>query len=183
MRSVTQEGVIKQLNPIINGWSRYFTPVVSSHVFNRLDSEIFYKIWRWAVRRHPKKGAKWIRRKYFRKHGNNMWRFKTHDGKLLVRHTDHHIKRHIKVKNTRTPYDGDWVYWSTRMGKSPGISPNRAKLLKAQNGKCKQCHLWFKHNDKMEVHHIDKNHNNHKIENLALLHLHCHDTIHKIMCV
>ena len=182
MRATTQEEVIKQLNPVINGWSRYFTPGVSSQVFNRLDSEMYYKLWRWAAYRHPKKGVKWIRRKYFRKHGNNTWRFKTHEGKLLARHLDHHIKRHVKVKDTRTPYDGDWVYWSTRMGKSPGIPPRRAKLLKIQNGKCKQCQLWFNHNDKMEIHHIDKNHKNHRIENLGLLHLHCHDTIHKVKC-
>jgi RNA-directed DNA polymerase len=178
MRATTQEDVIKQLNPIINGWSRYFTPVVASKVFNRLDSEMFYKLWKWAVRRHPQKGAKWIRRKYFREHGNNKWRFKTHEGELLARHRDHYIKRYTKVLDTRSPYDGDWVYWSTRLGRSPGIAPRKARLLKIQNGKCKQCKLWFNVKDKIELHHIDQNRNNNRIGNLGLLHLHCHDTIH-----
>jgi RNA-directed DNA polymerase len=182
MRAATQEEVIRKLNPKIRGWSKYFTPVVSGYVFSRLDHKMFLKLWKWACWRHPNKGKKWVRRKYFRKHGNDMWRFKTHNELHIVKHQDHHIKRHIKVAGTRTPYDGDWVYWSTRMGRSPGIHPLRAKLLKLQQGKCNQCQLWFACNDKMEVHHRDKNHKNNKIENLALLHRHCHDTIPRAKC-
>ncbi len=181
-RTHTQEEVIDILNPIVKGWSRYFIPVVSSEVFSRLDNDMHYKLWRWALRRHPNKNKHWVRRKYFRQHKGDMWRFKTHEGKYLSCHKDHHIKRHVKVKGTRTPYDGDWVYWSTRMGRSPETPPRIAKLLKLQEGKCSQCKLWLNCKDRMEVHHIDKNHKNSKIENLSLLHLHCHDTVHRAMC-
>ncbi|MBD2347197.1 hypothetical protein H6G18_24150 [Anabaena subtropica FACHB-260] len=27
--------------------------------------------------------------------------------------------RHIQVQGSRSPFDGDWVYWSSRMGKHP----------------------------------------------------------------
>ena len=114
MYAATQEEVIKGLNHIINGWSRYFVPGVSSYIFSRLDKDMFHQLWRWAVHRHPLKGAQWIRRKYFRKHGNNMWRFKTHEGKLLARHIDHHIKRHVKVKDRRTAYNRNSVYLNTK---------------------------------------------------------------------
>jgi RNA-directed DNA polymerase len=182
LRAATQVEVIGKLNPIINGWSRYFTPAVSSKVFARLDSIMFRQLWQWARWRHPKKNKGWTKRKYFRKHANSIWRFKTHEGQFLACHTDHHIKRHVKVTGTRTPYDGDWIYWSTRMGKSPGLTPLRARLLKVQQGKCNQCTLWFNCNDRMELHHQDKNHKNNRLDNLSLVHLHCHNTIHKAKC-
>jgi RNA-directed DNA polymerase len=182
MRPSTQAEVIRKLNPMIRGWSRYFVPAVSCDVFGRLDSDMFYKLWSWTCRRHPNKGKGWVRRKYFRQHDRDMWRFKTHDGLYLAKHQDHHIKRHVKVAGTRTPYNGDWVYWGTRMGKSPGIQPRRVKLLKTQQGKCNHCQLWFTCNDKMEVHHRDKNHKNNNMNNLALVHKHCHDNIHKKKC-
>lgn len=53
------------------------------------------------------------------------------------------ITRHIKVKVNRSPYDGDWVYWSTRQGRHPHASPRLAKLLKAQHGRCRYCGLFF----------------------------------------
>ncbi|WP_410543843.1 group II intron maturase-specific domain-containing protein [Wolbachia endosymbiont of Encarsia formosa] len=36
MQAAPQEAVIKELNPIIRGWSQYYTSVVSSKVFNLL---------------------------------------------------------------------------------------------------------------------------------------------------
>lgn len=178
MRGLSQATVIKVLNPIIKGWSKYYVPAVSRKVFERLDHEIHIKLWKWALYRHPHRGQRWIKRKYFRYHENDRWRFKTHKNEVLVRHTDYHIKRHVKVIGTRSPYDGGWVYWSTRLGRSPMLSPRVAKLLKLQQGKCRKCNNWFKSEDLVEVHHIDHKHCNNKAENLSLLHKHCHDIIH-----
>ena len=154
-------------------------PRVSSKSFRRLDHDLHFKLWCWARYRHPQKGKRWIRRKYFRQHGNDNWRFKTHDGRFLVRHSDHAIKRHIKVAGTKSPYDGDWVYWATRLGRQPGIQPRVAKLMKTQKGKCGYCQLWFRMGDLTEVHHKDHNHRNNEADNLMLLHRHCHDDIHR----
>lgn len=38
----------------------------------------------------------------------------------LTKHGDYTIKRHVKVKGTKSPYDGDWVYWGNRLKKIPG---------------------------------------------------------------
>jgi hypothetical protein len=29
----------------------------------------------------------------------------------------------MKVQNTRSPFDGDWVYWATRLGRDPAKPP------------------------------------------------------------
>lgn len=178
MRGATQEAVIGELNPIIRGWSRYYCTSVARKTFETADHETHRKLWRWARFRHNHKGEQWIKRKYFRPHGGFQWRFKTHDGKFLMLHSDHSIVRHTKVKGQNSPYDGNWMYWATRMGKNPLVSPRVAKLLKRQSGKCTQCRLYFDTGSILEVHHVDHNHKNNKEDNLQLVHGHCHDALH-----
>jgi len=86
--------------------------------------------------------------------------------------------RHVKVKGESSPYDGNLVYWSSRMGNNPEM-PNRvAKLLKKQKGKCTYCGLYFREEDVMEVdHRIPKSQGGKdSYDNWDLLHRHCHDT-------
>ena len=179
LRAAPMQAVIKKLNPIVNGWSRYYTPAVSRKVFEKMDHEMFYKLWQWATHRHPQKNRHWIKRKYFRELGGDRWRFMTQEGLYLARHSDHPIKRHTKVRGKKSPYDGDWNYWITKLGKSRTINLRVAKLLKSQMGKCNQCNLWFEAKDLMEVHHQDRDRNNNDPINLKLLHRHCHDKVHQ----
>jgi RNA-directed DNA polymerase len=73
--------LIAQLNPVIRGWARYHRHVVSKDTFSSVDDAIFRALWRWAKRRHPKKGARWVRQKYFRRSGDRHWVFSgEHDG-------------------------------------------------------------------------------------------------------
>lgn len=181
MRAAPQEAVIKNLNPVIRGWSQYYSSVVSHKVFSSLDHDMHGKLWKWAVFRHCNKGKHWIKRKYFRKKDNDNWRFMTNNNLLLVRHVDHAIRRHIKVKGSRSLYDGDWLYWANRLSKVPGKSPRVIKLMKLQQGKCDQRQLWFKNDDILEIHHKDRNRRNNMSKNLSLLHGHCHDELHGSM--
>lgn len=179
LRAAPMQKIIAALNPIVKGWSRYYIPLVSRKVFEKMDHEMFYKLWQWATHRHLHKGRHWIKRKYFRTLGKDRWRFMSQEGMYLARHSDHPIERHIKVRDTKSPYDGDWIYWATKLGKSPAITPRVSKLLKLQNGKCGYCNLCFKDTDLMEVHHQDRNRNNNDPTNLKLLHRHCHDQVHQ----
>jgi RNA-directed DNA polymerase len=120
-KAAAQENVIKQLNPIIRGWSNYYRAVVSSKAFNRMDHFLFQKLWKWCLRRHPDKGLRWIKRKYFRRYKGNNWCFAASDSVRLTRHCDTHIKRHVKIQETKTPYDGNISYWQKRPGKNSSI--------------------------------------------------------------
>ena len=86
--------------------------------------------------------------------------------------------KHINVKGNKSPYDGDIVYWSNRnRNLYDGIT---SKALKKQNYSCKICGLKFVDDEKVHLHHIDGNHNNHKANNLVAIHESCHDYHH--MC-
>jgi RNA-directed DNA polymerase len=84
--------------------------------------------------------------------------------------------KHINVKGEKSPYDGDVTYWSERKSKLyDGIT---SKALKWQHHSCKACGLKFVGDEKIHLHHVDKNHNNWEQNNLVAIHESCHDYIH-----
>lgn len=169
-----QEAVINRLNPVIKGWVNYYSTVVSKEVYKKCDHLTYIKLRAWGNRKCKGRNAQ---NKYWRTIGNNNWAFATESGVKLFNHAETPIVRHIKVKENRSPYDGDFVYWSTRMGKHPEAPKRVAILLKRQKGKCTHCGLMFKHGDVLEVDHIIPKTRGGKDEykNFQLLHRHCHD--------
>jgi len=119
----TQENLIKALNPVITGWANYHRNVVAKETFHRLDSIIWGMLWRWAKRRHPKKGRKWIVRRYWHSEGARNWVFKDEASKLVL-FSDTKIRRHGMVKLDKNPYL-DMDYFLERLGRvrkhTPGI--------------------------------------------------------------
>lgn len=82
------------------------------------------------------------------------------------------VNDHINVKGDKSVFDGDLTYWAKRENKNySGLS---ASILKQQDHKCSACGLYFSSGDKVELHHIDGNHDNWKRSNLEALHRHCH---------
>lgn len=142
------ESLIRELNLIIRGWSNYYSTVCSSATFKKLDNIMYSMLLSWAKRRHPKKSVAWIIKRYWRP-TNGKWQFRSESGLLLQYHRQTPIKRHVKVTGTKTPFDGNWLYWATRMGKHPELNPRIALLLKSQTGKCAKCGLYFKDGDSL----------------------------------
>jgi RNA-directed DNA polymerase len=110
------EVLIHQLNQKLTGWVNYYRHAVSSKVFAKVDSEIFLALKRWCLKRHPRKGKRWIMRKYLKSVGNNHWRFycvvKDKDAKkkfiYLKQATATPIRRHKKILAKANPFDPDY---------------------------------------------------------------------------
>jgi RNA-directed DNA polymerase len=73
--SMEQERLIRTLNPMITGWVNFHRHNVSAKAFEYVDFQIWKALWRWALRRHPKKSRKWIAAKYWHTVGNRTWTF------------------------------------------------------------------------------------------------------------
>jgi RNA-directed DNA polymerase len=181
-KNAPQLGLIRRLNPLISGWARYYSAVVSKEVFTKLDHLITQRLLAWARSRHPNKAISWAVRKYWKTKGNDNWSFSTWEEGMrktahLIQHKEFPIARHIKVKGDSSPFDGNLVYWSSRLGKHPEMPKRTTALLKQQQGKCCFCGLTFKDGDKLEVDHIIPKFQGGKdiYSNLQLLHRHCHD--------
>jgi len=135
-KTVPAKVLIAKLNPIIRGWANYFSGVVSKETFNKLDNLLWKRLWRWTSRRHPNKSAKWVKKKYFPNVKETRNWVLIEGEYILNQHSDAPIIRHIKVKGNKSPYDGDWTYWSNRIGKYPGVRKEVTTLLKRQKNKC-----------------------------------------------
>ena len=172
--------VIKELNPIIRGWSNYYRTVCSKETFSKLANLTYQRLRRWADRRHPKKSKHWVTDKYWMRMGMDNWVFGLKEKEnlvYLIKHRQTAIKRHVKVKGTKSPYDGDTLYWGKRMSNHPELKTSVTKLLKKQQGKCNWCKLPFQEGDVLENDHITPRAagGSNSFENRQLLHGHCHD--------
>ncbi|MBR8841051.1 MAG: group II intron reverse transcriptase/maturase [Stigonema ocellatum SAG 48.90 = DSM 106950] len=181
-KAAPQAALIKRLNPIIRGWANYFATVISKEIFATLDDLVYRKLVSWAKFRHPMKSSCWVSKKYWHSIGGDNWVFATSDEDKnplrLLDHTRIKITRHIKVKGDSSPYDGNLVYWSQRMGNNPQLPTRVTSLLKWQKGKCPKCGLFFREDDVMEIDHIIPKSlgGRDEYKNWQLLHRHCHDT-------
>ncbi|MEH2002799.1 MAG: group II intron maturase-specific domain-containing protein [Nostoc sp.] len=180
-KAAPQTALISNLNPVITGWSNYYSTVVSKVVYAAQDHRMYSKLRAWAKRRHANKSGKWSSNKYWQTIGGNNWVFATRqEGKNPTRlrlHTETPIVRYVKVKGNASPYDGNQIYWSSRMGKHPEMTMRMATLLKKQKGKCTHCEMYFREEDVLEIDHITPQSLGGKddYKNLQILHKHCHD--------
>ncbi|MBD3559680.1 group II intron reverse transcriptase/maturase [Planktothrix sp. FACHB-1355] len=181
-RSSPQAALIKDLNPVIRGWASYYkaSDAGTSRAFSNQDRRTYLKLRRWAKRRT--KSASKAHQLYWITIENNNWVFAAKEGKNLYRlltHIEHHSSSddYVKVKGEKSPFDGDLVYWSSRLGTHPEMPERKAKLIKQQKGKCAWCGLHFRAEDVLEVDHKNPLSLGGKDEwkNLQLLHRHCHD--------
>ncbi|MDJ0534160.1 MAG: group II intron reverse transcriptase/maturase, partial [Xenococcaceae cyanobacterium MO_207.B15] len=175
-----QTYLIKELNPIIRGWCNYFKTVCSKEIFKKVYRLTHLRLRTWADRRHPNKGKYWVSDKYWKTVGDDNWVFATQykgNDHELIKHQHTAIQRHTKVKGSKSPFDGDTLYWGKRMSKHPEIKNSISKLLKKQDGKCNWCNLPFGEGDIIETDHITPRAagGNKLKNNTQLLHRHCHD--------
>lgn len=192
LKAVTPSKLITILQPKISGWANYYKTVHSSEAFGKLDMLVWKRLYQWARRRHPQKGKKWIADKYFGTVNGRKWTFAEITGKGKDRKIVKSLKGYSKHKERtgsyakvgfdRSYYDGDTAYWAGRLSKGYGnITPSKAKMLKRPDGICPVCKCRFMNTDLPEAHHIHPRHlgGKDKYTNLVLVHLHCHDKIHR----
>lgn len=104
--------LIHSLNSKITGWTNYYRGFVSSNTFARIDNEIFLALTRWTLKRHARKGKRWIISNYYTRYQGDNWRFhcvvKDKAGikkpLYLRRASDTKIRRHTKIKAKATPF-------------------------------------------------------------------------------
>lgn len=151
-RHLTQAQLIKILNPKIRGWANYHRSIVSKAVFNKLDNYIWHSVYRWAIRRHPKKGSHWVRRKYFKPIKRYNQRFSctetlengTSTEITLMMMSSIPIRRHIKIKKVAHPYDPKYdSYFEQRTSQKWRHNSKRTTvqyiLSSDQEDKCPNC--------------------------------------------
>lgn len=178
-RATSEDELIGMLNPKITGWAKYYSTKVSKDVFSKMDHLVYLKLKRWAERRHPNKGKRWVADRYWRHHRGRSWNF-GNEKRMLAWYSDTPIRYHIKVQGSRSPFDGDLVYWASRMGRHPEMTRSKAFLLRRQQGRCAHCGLLFMNVEEMvESDRAESSGlgNWERLNNRQLIHRHCHDKV------
>ena len=145
--STTQYNLIELINPVIRGWANYHRKVCASKAFGRLDHEVFTSLWRWAKRRHPEKGLRWIKTKYFKSSATRRWVFQSDaceksQAKQLFYASDIKIRYHRKTLNAANPYDPKWYEYFAKRKKyiaSDNLHGKARTLWLKQRGVCPKC--------------------------------------------
>ena len=191
--AMTQEALIGQLNPVLKGWAQYHSPVVAKQTFSRLDHLIFWRIWRWAKRRHPRKSADWIRNKYFRSIGGQNWVFaypyKNGKGEKQYRRlyllAGTAIVRHKRLPGAYNPYDmAHELKWEAlrvqRMQHKLRYRGQILSIFRRQKGLCALCGQAVSKETGWHDHHVIRRVDGgpDTLCNRVLLHPNCHALIH-----
>lgn len=186
LRAASQAELIECLNPLIRGWAQYHRCAAVNETFRKMDHLLFNALWRWSRRRHPNKGKRWIKRRYFRKEGARDWVFSV-DGFRILRFSDFSYREHFKVKAEANPYDPQWEhYFAKRQAKQmmqtlAGRSRLRW-LWKQQEGRCSFCHLPVTKLTGWDVHHRVRRTDggSDRWTNLVIVHPACHRQHHAV---
>jgi len=134
-RSITTVEFIRALSRKLRGWAHAFRHLVSHDIFNFVDAAIFKSLLRWVRRRHPHKGWRWLRKKYFRGDRGRRWIFtaktRSADGTDtdidLFRASSLRIRRHIKTRGAATVFDPDYAsYFRERKRRGGSLARNRS---------------------------------------------------------
>lgn len=193
-KMTAQHPLIEVLNPKIRGWCQYHRYVVSKKTFSKVRHELWKILWNWATRRHPNKGAQWVKDRYFIHNGRSDWNFackvrepKTGEERVVTLYDPSRvlIRRHIKIRSTCNPYDPAWKPYLEKRSYFKIIRDLKRKNLdqiwKRQKGICPVCTQPITMEVDWDVHHIKPRSEGggDKLTNLVMLHLNCHRQTHR----
>jgi RNA-directed DNA polymerase len=179
-RGASQGKLIKELNPVIRGWTNYDRTVAATETFNSCGHVLYLQLRAWANFRHPNKSRQWIAHQYWHVDDGAGWIFKDQKSGTVWEHPRTHIQRHVKVRGTASPYDGNLVDWNKRLRNHSMFNGMLGKLLHTQQGKCRWCERYFRDGDQIEIDHLLPKSlgGGEELSNKFALHRHCHDARH-----
>ena len=185
--------LIVKLNLMIRGWANYHRHMASKETFTKVDSAIFQLLWQWAKRRHPHKGRRWIKEKYFQVHGQQRWVFTGEiagkQGEIMTvrlrKAAQTPIRRHRLIQAGANPYDPAWeAYFDERMGAKWHEHWLKRRKLSAlwrgQEGQCPVCNQKITKESGWRLYHLLPRvyGGTDTMSNLLILHPYCRHLVH-----
>lgn len=175
------ESIIRDLNPILRGWAEYFR--ISYHsieVMSKISHHIWKKMWLWARKRHSKRNAEWVYKKYIQgADPRRKWIFGASPEATLF---DLSTVTQWKLNPMRlgvNPYteEGEIYYEARRKGMI--AAKFRSAVYQKHKYKCPKCGDTLHGEEPVELHHIIPVANGGKwtLDNIQPLHRTCHASI------
>jgi RNA-directed DNA polymerase len=102
-KTALQAGLIGKLNPIIKGWSNYYSGVASKETFSSEDHNLWLMLRAWSVRRQGRNNKSHAIKKYYRIGRYGVWTFATANGLTLWKHAETDITAVFRLVNHKYP--------------------------------------------------------------------------------
>jgi RNA-directed DNA polymerase len=167
------ETLIREANAKIRGWATYYRQVSSYETFANLDNFLWHRSWRYARYRHPNKGKRWVKIKYF----DEKWCLKGKDT-ILLKFTRFNFEKRPILRIGASPDNPDEEdYWNERRSIPTTTLRVKARLWKRQKGQCEYCKGELDNGEEIVIDHRIPNSEGgdpHKLSNQALVHETCH---------
>ena len=173
------EVTILKLNAAIRGWAYYFRSSVCAEIFSGLDHWMFQKSHRFACKRHPNKGKKWIVNRYYTKRRGDKWIFRAPGtDRTLLKFSHTKVVRHVMVQEYSSPDDASLAeYWGKRQKFSQSnLSIKRRILASKQNWVCPVCGEYLENGELLRIHNVKEKRFDKSFLQI-LMHLYCHQQV------
>jgi len=186
LQGANVHAIIVKLNPIIRGWANYFRIGVANAIFGKLDNWMFHKEQQYTKKTHPLKPWYWRQKRYWgsnpKRKGNWVFGDK-HTGKFLSKFHWFEIQRHALVPGTHSPDDPSLrKYWKERNKTYvKDLPPSNQRIARNQEYVCENCGESLFNGEELQTHHVKPRKEGGKdaYHNLKLVHLYCHQQIHR----
>ena len=187
MRGANAQAVLTRLNPIIRGWANYFRIGVASRIFRNLDRFLYGRAYRYVAFTYPNKSWQWRKNRYWGKlnqQRNDRWVFGDKaTGRYLLKFGWFLIERHQLVKGLASPDDARLAaYWAHRRKvHASSLASQARRIARRQGYACAHCREDLFNGEELQLDHIvpRAEGENNRGENLRLVHLYCHQQIHR----
>jgi RNA-directed DNA polymerase len=187
MRGTNVQAILTRLNPIIRGWANYFRSGVASRTFRNLDRFMYDRAYRYVKFTHPRKSWQWLLNRYWgklnlKRSDHGVFGDKT-TGRYLLKFAWFPIERHQLVKGSASPDDARLrAYWAYRRKAQASSLPSQARRIARRQGyACAHCREELFNGEELHLDHIvpRAQGETNRDENLRLVHLYCHQQIHR----
>ncbi len=106
-KASTQADLIRQLNPVIWGYAKYYKHCHCARIKNRLDHLLVWKLWKWCQHRHKHKNKAWLREKYWSIEEGKQWVFTDGVQRLDLHYEDASYETFSPGPVWRNPYSDE----------------------------------------------------------------------------
>lgn len=174
------ESIIRDINPLLRGWSEYYR--ISYHgqvIFWNLGHWLHGILWSWARKKHANRRANWIYETYVWEKDGTKWNFGTSAKQTIFNIASVTNLKLVALKEGLNPYIRENEEYFVRRKIARIQTKFRSAIYKLYKHKCQHCNQTLHGEEPIELHHIvpEKEGGKWTLNNIVPLHRLCHQNI------
>lgn len=174
------EALIRDLNPVLKGWSEYFRiSYHSQEVFITLNNYMWELMMNWVSKRHPGVAINDLTKKYLVANQSHRWTWGLNPNELLINLAETTVWVMRPIKFGMNPYVPEQREYLERARQGRVDAKFKAAIFKKYQHTCLVCGESLHNGERIELHHLKsvKEGGKYTWKNIQPLHKVCHQKI------